>query len=320
MQTRLRQRNDQLRNAIDGLPRSEPYDNIRPINVPARFDGQSLYQCLIAMHPHVGEEQWQEWFGLGYILDDDGPVPMERVVRGGNQFQHLFPNWVEPAVNSKIEILWEDESIIVVAKPAPLPVHPSGRFNRNTLTSLLESMYSSDDLRVVHRLDANTTGVLVFARTAEVATMMRGQFEANQVSKTYLVRYAGHPERENFLCDDPISRERGPGGLRSVDPNGDLATTEFQLIRCLDDGTAILRALPKTGRTHQIRVHLWALDKPVLGDPSYLPNRQLAATQTLGINDPPMCLHADQLQFAHPVTGQSITIKSPSPDWYDRLA
>lgn len=312
-------RNEQFQDLIRSRISAKPYDNIRPINVPARFDGQTLYECLISMHPHVGQEQWQQWFQLGHILDGDRPVPMETVVRGGNQFQHLFPNWVEPEVNVEIEILCEDESIIAVSKPAPLPVHPSGRFNRNTLVSLLGTVYSTADLRVVHRLDANTTGVIIFARTAAVATVLRDQFETNQVKKTYLVRCAGHPDKEEFCCNEPISRERGPSGLRSVDSNGNQAMTAFQLLRCLDDGTAILRAMPTTGRTHQIRIHLWALGYPIVGDPSYLPNGETAATQTLGICDPPMCLHADQLQFHHPATRQPITIPSSKPDWFVNL-
>jgi len=161
---------------------------------------------------------------------------------------------------------------------------------------------------------------MIFARTASVATAMRNQFEANRVCKTYLVRCNGLPEQQTFTCDQAIAKHRGPAGLRSVDPKGDSAFTEFDVLRRLDDGTAILVARPKTGRTHQIRIHLWALDIPVIGDPSYLQNRQLAATQTLDIHDPPMCLHADQLKFEHPLTGQSISITSPRPDWYDELA
>jgi len=178
-------RNQQIQDLIRSRVSTEPYDNIRPTNVPAKFDGQTLFQCLVAMHPHVSPEQWQEWFRLGHILKEDRPVSMETIVRGGNQFQHLFPDWLEPEVDSRIEILWEDDSIIAVAKPAPLPVHPSGRFNRNTLTALLGKIYSSDDLRVVHRLDANTTGVMIFARTASIATAMRNQFEANRVCNTF---------------------------------------------------------------------------------------------------------------------------------------
>jgi UPF0176 protein len=320
MHGHIRKRNEQLAKTVESSMASEPYDNIRPINVPARFDGRSLFECVTSMHPHVGEDQWRLWFQSGHILEGDQTVPMDRVVRGGNQFQHLFPDWVEPDIDSRIEILWEDDSIIAVAKPAPLPVHPSGRFNRNTLTALLGTVYSVDDLRVVHRLDANTTGLMIFARTASVATAMRSQFEANRISKTYLVRCAGLPAQQTFRCDQAIAKQRGPAGLRSVDPHGDSAITEFHVVRPLDDGTAILVARPKTGRTHQIRIHLWALNIPVFGDPSYLSNRQLAATQTLDIHDPPMCLHADQLKFDHPVTGQSISITGPRPDWYYRLA
>jgi RluA family pseudouridine synthase len=231
----------------------------------------------------------------------------------------LFPDWVEPAVDSNLRVVWEDEEIVAVHKPAPLPVHPSGRFNRNTVTSLLKLIYQPDDLRVVHRLDANTTGVLVFARTAEVATSLREQFGQNRIEKRYLVLCDGHPDEDFLVCDQSIAKQRGPAGSRSIDPDGHTARTEFHVLRRLGSGATLLEARPRTGRTHQIRIHLWSMRMPVIGDPAYLPDRQPAPTQTLSLSDPPMCLHAAGLRLNHPGSGKRIEIEAHTPNWLAQL-
>ena len=313
----LQSRNECIRRSLDRLPGSVPYDNIRPINVPARFDGRTLLECVEGMHPHVSPAQWQCWFQQGHILHGDEPMPASQIVRGGQQYQHLFPNTVEPDVDAGIEILWEDEALIAVHKPAPLPVHPCGRFNLNTLTSLLSHVYQPTDLRVIHRLDANTTGLMLLARSVDAATNLRKQFQQNTIRKTYLVRCSGHPPNDRFGCNDPIARHRSQAGAREIDPDGYSAETEFHVMRRSGDGSALLEARPLTGRTNQIRIHLWALRMPVLGDPAYLKDGQRAASQTLEVDQPPMCLHASKLSIVHPSSGEPMELTAPNPTWID---
>lgn len=314
----LARRNAQLRQSFDALPGSVPYDNIRPINVPARFDGQTLLDCVCGMHPHVDRTQWQNWFQQGHILSGNEPVSVRQIVRGGQQYRHLFPNTVEPNVDAEIEILWEDDALIAVAKPAPLPVHPCGRFNLNTLTSLLSHVYQPSDLRVVHRLDANTTGVMLLARTTDAATQLRTQFEQNRIRKIYYARCCGQPSEDHFTCRDPISRDRGQAGSREIDPKGSPAETEFKVQHRSDDGTSLIQACPRTGRTNQIRIHLWGMGMPVVNDPAYLVNGQRAAAQTLRLGESPMCLHASSLSLVHPAGGQPMLVAAPDPSWIDR--
>ena len=313
----IRSRNRQLSWFIESTRCCDPYDNYRPINVPGRFDGYTLLQCMVEMHPHIDPPQWQQWFRQGHIRAGDLPVAMGTIVRGGNQFQHLFPDWVEPDVNPLVKILWEDDALIGVYKPAPLPVHPSGRFNRNTLIRLLQNVYEPRELRLVHRLDANTTGVVLLARSADAANRVRLQFEQDAIKKIYLVRCQGHPPDDSFRCEERISESAGPAGQRSIDPNGLEAITEFQVLRRMVDGTTFLRARPITGRTNQIRIHLWGMGFPVSGDSTYLQDRALTESQTKTINDPMMCLHASELSLVHPIIGRPITITSADPDWFD---
>jgi UPF0176 protein len=316
----IRSRMRALRAATEVLPGSIPHDNIRPINVPLRMDGRSLMECVTEMHPHLGEDHWAQEFAMGRILRGKVAVGGERVVRVGQRFGHLFPDTVEPAVNTDIRIVWEDESIVVVNKPAPLPMHPSGRFHFNTLGSILERVYSPQtSLRPVHRLDANTTGLVVFAKTKGIATAMVQRFEHGTVTKTYLAQCHGWPEDDLFCCDEAISRDRTTAGARTLDPQGDPAITDFRVIQRGKSPHlgrwSLLEVRPRTGRTNQIRVHLWGRGLPILGDPLYLPDGKLGATQTLALESEPLRLHAWKLAFVHPATAAPLALRSPTPQW-----
>jgi RluA family pseudouridine synthase len=227
-----------------------------------------------------------------------------------------LPAVIEPAVNMDVRILHEDEAIVVVNKPAPLPIHSGGRFYRNTLQWLLYDVYSPQKLRPAHRLDANTSGVQVLTRTQHFAGRVQDQFAQAGVEKVYLARVNGHPDADGFACDAPISKEPGKLGSRSVDPvAGQPAHTDFRVLRRFDDGTALLEARPRTGRTNQIRIHIAHLGWPVCGDPAYLGDNEVGETQTLSVDAPPLCLHALEITFKHPVSHQPVTFRAPPPAW-----
>jgi 23S rRNA-/tRNA-specific pseudouridylate synthase len=135
------------------------------------------------------------------------------------------------------------------------------------------------------------------------------------VEKLYLARVQGHPTEDSFVCEAPISREAGALGGREVDEaGGDEARTEFRVLSRDADGTALLEARPITGRTNQIRIHLWQLGFPILGDPTYLPGGAVGDTQTLAVGAPPMCLHAARVSFVHPLSKERVTFES-KPAW-----
>jgi RluA family pseudouridine synthase len=320
MRSVLGDRNAAIRQATCPLPGSEAYDNLRPINIPLRLDGRTLLECVVEMFPQIDSRQWQEWFRLGHILSETRPARMHRVVRGGEQFWHLFPDTVEPDVNGELHVIWEDQTLVAISKPAPLPVHPCGRFNRNTLTFLLEQVYGRNALRLVHRLDANTTGVMLLARSKSTAASLRELFANNQVRKRYLVRFVGHPNRDRFDCRLSIGRCRNSAGARITDPNGLEARTEFNLLAHLPDGTSIAEAIPHHGRTNQIRIHLWSMGMPVCGDPTYLTNGRIASRQTLTTRCPSMCLHAWSISFIHPEEERPMTLSSEPPEWTHPIA
>ena len=315
MNVTLHERNEQLGQLQQQLPGSIPYDNLRPINVPARCEGMSLQECLKEVFPQVSQAQWNSWFSDGHILHRDARADRNAPVKGGQQFWHLFPNTIEPEVNACVKIMHENACFVVVQKPAPLPVHPSGRFNRNTLISLLATVYRDEELRLVHRLDANTTGVMVLARSREAATSLRRQFESEDVHKQYLVCCLGAPQRDDFVCDQRIAKETVAGGARELRSDGQESRTRFRVMERFSDGKTLLQAFPETGRTNQIRIHLWGLGLPVLGDPTYREGGQRVSNQTLDLSDPPMCLHAQRLSFKHPETGKNVQFHADDPAW-----
>ncbi|QDU41461.1 Ribosomal large subunit pseudouridine synthase A [Maioricimonas rarisocia] len=313
------------------LPGRQPYVNYRPLSVPGRLDNVTLLEFLCGLHPHVPAEEWRESIDAGRVVrrrsphrppvgevgrpEDYEPVAADRVVRSGERFFHVFPTTVEPDVAADIRVLFEDDWIVAVHKPAPLPMHPCGRYHRNTLEFILRQLFSPLKLRPAHRLDANTSGIVLLSKTRQVASRVQPQFERGEVTKTYLARVAGVPERESFRCEAAISSGPSQSGHRSVDADGLPAVTEFRLLETFNDGTSLLEVSPLTGRTNQIRVHLQHLGLPIVGDPVYGPGADGEAVQTLRADAPPMCLQAAAITIRHPQTGKTMTLEAPAPEW-----
>jgi UPF0176 protein len=308
-----------IRQVTTPLPGSVPHDNDRPLKISAKHDGLQLLDALGDIFPHLAPEYWRERLGRRLILNTKGQgVAADHCVRSGEVYLHRTPANIEPAVNATIRLLHEDAAIVVVHKPAPLPLHPCGRFNRNSLQWILNRVYSPQKLRPVHRLDANTTGVVVLARTRHFANQLQMQFAAGEVEKHYLARIQGQPSAASFVCDAPIGVEATELGGRTVDEQGLAARTEFRVLHGFSDGTSLVEARPITGRTNQIRVHLQHLGLPICGEQAYLPNHKLGETQTHDVADPPLCLHALRISIVHPVTKERATFECPAPAWSER--
>ncbi|MCP5557125.1 MAG: RluA family pseudouridine synthase [Verrucomicrobiaceae bacterium] len=313
----LAQRNADFARVTTPLPGSQPYVNHRPLNVPAPCDGFTTLDFLSHILPHTDREKWISIIEANELIDDDGrPYRADEIVRAGQRCLHVLPATVEPEVARDIEVLHEDEAIVAILKPAPLPVHPGGRFHRNTLAWIMGQVYHPEKPRPIHRLDANTTGIVLYARTRHFAALLQRQFLEGGVEKIYLAHVQGHPETDLFECRAPISPEPGRAGTRSIDEDeGQDAHTLFRVLERRADGTSLLEAQPLTGRTNQIRIHLAQLNHPIIGDATYSAGGHAASVQTLPLGAAPLELHAWKLSIIHPVSREPMTLEAPKPAW-----
>ena len=216
----------------------------------------------------------------------------------------------------ELPILYEDADIVAVNKPAGLITHSDGRTKEETSEDWFIEKYltgidegSVGKIGYVHRLDRDTSGVLVFAKNEKAYDFLRKAFHDREIKKTYLALVYGVPKEKKGVIDFDIGRSRKDFRLRSAQPKakGRLrdALTRYEIIGEIGE-YALLKVQPETGRTHQIRVHLKAINHPIIGDKLYAPNRQPA----LGITR--LGLHAVQIDLPLP-SGSRVTIEAPIP-------
>jgi len=316
MAERIAARNAALKRVTEILPGSTAYENRRPIRIPAHLDGKTILEVLEGLFPHMERAVWQGHLAEGRVLEPGGKAASaDQTTRSGQQWVRIFPGMVEPPVNADVEVLYEDEAILVLNKPAPLPMHACGRYNRNTLLHFLHEAWHPEKPRPAHRLDANTSGLVVCARTRHFAKLIQPQFSRGEVEKLYLARIHGHPAADAFMIDAAISDEASGLGAREIEEDGREAKTEFRVLRRDDDGTSLLEVRPLTGRTNQIRIHLWHAGFPIIGDPVYQQEGKRGDRQTLMPEDPPMELHAWKICFRHPQSAESVSFEAEAPQW-----
>lgn len=256
-----------------------------------------------------------------YILVDNHPVSANHKLRPGQTISIYWPKG-DKKVSPKTEeplpfpIMYEDDALIVVNKPSGLVVHPAaGHQDGNTLVELLEGKLPKgnwpDEIRpgLVHRLDRDTTGVIVLAKTPETHAHLSKQFSRRQVKKMYVALVKGAVEAAQGTLECYMSRHPGKRQRFAVSGSGGRwASTRFKVEERFGQTATLLELYPLTGRTHQLRVQLASYGHPILGDHVY------------GTRDPQFdfiarqMLHAAYLSIKHPVTGASLEFNAPLPD------
>ncbi len=209
-----------------------------------------------------------------------------------------------------LNILYEDDDLLVIDKPAGLTVHPAPGHSSHTLVNAILSHFPhladiGDSLRpgIVHRLDKDTSGVMLVAKNSVAQLNLISQFKAHSVVKAYLVLVKGHLTPENGIIEAPIGRDPRNRKRMAVVAEGREARTEYRVVKYIGDYT-LLEVRPETGRTHQIRVHLSAIGYPVVGDRVYGVKSSYLSRQFL---------HACRLGFKLPSTGEYVEFKSDPP-------
>ncbi|XP_025971310.2 pseudouridylate synthase RPUSD2 [Dromaius novaehollandiae] len=205
----------------------------------------------------------------GRLRLNEQPVRDLDTVLKNNDFLRNTVHRHEPPVTAQpIQILVEDDEVVVVDKPSSLPVHPCGRFRHNTVIFILGKEHNLKELHTIHRLDRMTSGVLMFAKTAEVSKRIDEQVRQRQLEKEYVCRVVGEFPENEVVCEEPILVVSYKVGVCRVDPKGKSCKTIFQRLS-YNGKTSVVKCLPHTGRTHQIRVHLQYLGYPIVNDPIY---------------------------------------------------
>jgi 23S rRNA pseudouridine1911/1915/1917 synthase len=212
--------------------------------------------------------------------------------------------------DASFTVAYEDEHLLVVDKPAGVVVHPARGHRSGTLAQALAGRAAGGEegrAGIVHRLDRDTSGLLVVARSDEAHRRLKDLLGRRELTREYLALVAGRPPARSGTIDAPIGRDRRVRTRISTDTDEPRAArTHFEIAEALPDAT-LLRVRLETGRTHQIRVHLLAIGHPVVGDPEYGP----AEAGGLGLGR--QFLHAARLAFAHPMTGEPVDVRSPLP-------
>lgn len=292
--------------------------------VPAEMDGMRLDQVVADLCPQFSRSQIQKWIKAGHIKVDDKILKPKERLTGGEQIildAVLEPQTEFDAEDIPLAIVYEDEAILVLNKPAGLVVHPAaGNWSGTLVNALLHYSAALEVLPragIVHRLDKDTTGLMVVAKTLEAHTALVEQLQAREVKREYLALVHGRVVAGSTV-DAPIGRHPVDRKRQAVTEEGKEAITHYRVEERFAHHT-LLRVSLETGRTHQIRVHLSHKHMPIVGDPVYggRPRFPAGASEALRqvVQDfPRQALHATRLGLSHPITGERMQWEVPIPE------
>jgi 23S rRNA pseudouridine1911/1915/1917 synthase len=292
----------------------------RFVLVPEGLDGERLDAALARMFG-LSRARAAELIGAGQVLVDGQPAAKsDRVLAGAPLMVTLPPPDSAPAVRQEavpgLRVVYEDDDIVVVDKPRGVAAHPTpGWTGPTVLGGLLAAGHAlatsgaAERQGIVHRLDANTTGLMVVAKSGRAYSVLKQAFRERTVHKTYHALVQGHPDPLRGTIDAPIGRHPSGDGRFAVVADGRPSVTHYDTIEAFRAASLVSVDL-ETGRTHQIRVHMAALRHPCCGDLLYGADPVLAAH--LGLTR--QWLHAVELSFEHPATGVEISFESPYPE------
>ena len=295
--------------------------------IPLEYGGMRLDQALAKLLPEYSRSRLQEWVVQGQVTLNGGPATIKQKVWGSEQIvvvpQSIQADQPYIAQDIPIDIVYEDDSIIIINKPVGLVVHPgSGNWEGTLLNALLHHEPALSELPragIVHRLDKDTSGLLVVTKTIVAQTDLVRQLQARTVSREYLALVFGEVKRAGKV-DAPIDRHPSQRTKMAVVEGGKPATTHYVVVEPFP-GCTLLRCKLETGRTHQIRVHMSYVKHPLVGDHIYIKGAQKCPPlmrDTLSVF-PRQALHAERLGLEHPETGEWMEWQVDMPDDMQQL-
>jgi len=291
--------------------------DLRRLLVDSRSAGQRLDRFLVAQGDLGSRARLQRHIAAGGVRVDGLVAKAAGILRSGQVVEIAPLPTIEVSTLAPQEIplsvMFEDAALLVLNKPAGLVVHPApGNWQGTLANGLLHHLGGAcaglDALRpgIVHRLDKDTSGVLVVAKDAATLTNLAAQFHDRLVEKQYIAIVWGRITKDRGIICEPIGRNPVQRKQMAVRAGGRVAETAFEVVERLSEVT-IVRLLPKTGRTHQLRVHLAALGHPIVGDATY--GRARRSSLVFGRQ----ALHAQSIKFRHPGTAEMVSFSAPLP-------
>ncbi|HJT23418.1 MAG TPA: RluA family pseudouridine synthase [bacterium] len=284
---------------------------------------QTLLEFLVSKFKYLERGEWEERITTGKVMVNDHAASPGQPLRAGDEVAYTTNAWEEPAVNTNYRVVYEDDQLLVVSKPAPLPVHAIGAYFRNTLMYLLRrDRPEARDFHLVHRLDSETSGLIALVKDPQYLKKLQTQWRTPEVRKTYRAIVFGRFPEGKKTVDAPIGPKKGSEirmKLAVTEVEGYASVTEFELLETKGK-FSLIQARPLTGRTHQIRVHLEYLGFPIVGDKLYSGNDETFLHFYENDWDdwlkervllPRVALHAFKLEFPHPETGQKMEFTDP---------
>ncbi|MCO5411280.1 RluA family pseudouridine synthase [Ralstonia mojiangensis] len=312
--------------AADAAPAAEPII----VEIPEAMHGERLDKALAKLLPDYSRSRLQQWIDAGAVRLRGEVVRPRAAISGGDRIEVVPQRAADEsafvAEPIDLDVVYEDDTLLVINKPAGLVVHPAaGNWSGTVLNGLLHRYPDAVELPragIVHRLDKDTSGLMVVARTLPAQTDLVRQLQARTVKRTYLALVWGETPEEATI-DAPIGRDpRDRTRMAIIETaSGKPARTHFKTLNVVDLGRAqvsLVRCQLETGRTHQIRVHFESEGHPLLGDPVYTRNFRRGKPQTIKAPLPVpftrQALHAVRLGLVHPASGKSVHWEAGVPD------
>jgi 23S rRNA pseudouridine1911/1915/1917 synthase len=295
-----------------------------PDRILGRDEGVPVAAFYALHYPHSTEAAWRQRIEAGQVRLNGKTAAPNDTLKLGDRLDYLRPPWEEPEAPREFGTLFEDEGILVLAKPSGLPVLPGGLFLENTLLYLVRERYGAG-CSPLHRLGRGTSGAILFTRNARAARSLAAAMYERRIRKVYLALASGTAMPDTFTVDAPIGPVpyRRPATIHAYRPDGRPSISQVRVVRRLPDKNAtLLEVTIPTGRPHQIRIHLSYAGFPLVGDPLYRPG---GIPRADGDNDdlstrPGECgylLHSWKIRFPHPEGGEDVEVVCPPPPALD---
>ena len=297
--------------------------------ISSKDHGRTLLSHLASLYPHSTPQAWQQNLNNGEVALNGVTASGSESLTSGQTLVWNRPPWIEPDSPQHFEVLFEDPHLLAVNKPGGLPTLPGGGFMENTLLRLVQKQ--TPNANPVHRLGRATTGIVLFAKTAQAAAKLSANWNTSRIQKIYRALAQGIARQDAYEILTPIGLVPHPriGSVWAASPSGKpskslakvisrapSSTASSSTASSSTPGTTTFEVRLSSGRPHQIRIHLASIGHPLVGDPLYgLTGQPLENLPGLP-GDGGYFLHAQFLNFQHPITGEQINLEAALPDGF----